>query len=53
MIGNRLLIVKWKLFFYFKKKDGVWPSWLRRLVWDQEIGGSNPLTPTILKRKAG
>src|ERR1039458_3993855 len=25
---------------------GVWRSWLARLVWDQEVGGSNPLTPT-------
>lgn len=25
---------------------GVWRSWLARLVWDQEAGGSSPLTPT-------
>ena len=25
---------------------GVWRSWLARSVWDAEVGGSNPLTPT-------
>ena len=29
-----------------KSKNGVWPSWLRRLLWEQESGGSSPLTPT-------
>ncbi len=24
----------------------MWPSWLGRLVWDQEILGSSPSTPT-------
>ena len=28
---------------------GVWRSWLARVVWDDEVGGSSPLTPTILK----
>ena len=27
---------------------GVWPSLVRRLLWEQEITGSNPVTPTIL-----
>jgi hypothetical protein len=31
---------------------GVWRSWLARLVWDQEAGGSSPLTPTIQKGSA-
>jgi hypothetical protein len=22
-------------------------QWLARMVWDHEVGGSNPLTPTI------
>lgn len=25
---------------------GVWRSWLARLVWDQEVEGSSPFTPT-------
>jgi hypothetical protein len=25
---------------------GVWRSGLAHLVWDQGVGGSNPLTPT-------
>jgi hypothetical protein len=27
---------------------GVWRSWLARRVWDAEVGGSSPLTPTSL-----
>ncbi len=23
-------------------------QWLARMVWDHEVGGSNPLTPTII-----
>ncbi len=23
--------------------------WLARLIWDQEVAGSNPVTPTFLK----
>ena len=29
---------------------GVAQSGLARSVWDAEVGGSNPLAPTILKR---
>lgn len=28
------------------KDVGVWRSWLARRVWDAEVGGSSPLTPT-------
>ena len=28
---------------------GVWRSWLARAVWDREVEGSNPFTPTIEK----
>ena len=28
----------------------MWRSLVARLVWDQEVGGSNPLTPNINKR---
>ena len=27
---------------------GVWPSLVGRLLWEQEIAGSNPVTPTTL-----
>jgi hypothetical protein len=27
--------------------DGDWRSWLARAVWDREVGGSSPLSPTI------
>ena len=30
---------------------GVWRSWLARAVWDREVEGSNPFTPTIYIRK--
>ena len=26
---------------------GVWRSWLARAVWDREVAGSSPATPTI------
>ncbi len=26
---------------------GVWRSWLARAVWDREVTGSSPVTPTI------
>ena len=26
--------------------DGVWRSWLARRVWDAEVEGSSPFTPT-------
>ncbi len=28
------------------RADGVWRSLVARLLWEQEVGGSNPLTPT-------
>lgn len=36
---------------------GVWRSLGARLIWDQEVAGSNPVTPTIanflVKKKSG
>ncbi len=29
-----------------KTPIGVWRSWLARAVWDREVEGSNPFTPT-------
>ena len=31
-----------------KEKEGV-PRLFSSLLWDHEVGGSNPLTPTIIK----
>ena len=28
------------------KESGCGSAWLERLVWDQEVAGSNPVTPT-------
>ena len=28
---------------------GCGAAWLARLIWDQEVAGSNPVTPTIMK----
>src|SRR6266508_1905686 len=30
-----------------KKSGGVWRSLVAHLLWEQGVGGSNPLTPTI------
>ena len=27
--------------------SGCGSAWLERLVWDQEVAGSNPVTPTL------
>ena len=29
-----------------KPLSGCGSAWLERLVWDQEVAGSNPVTPT-------
>jgi hypothetical protein len=29
-------------------KDGVWRSLVARLLWEQEVPGSNPGTPTTI-----
>ena len=31
-----------------QQKTGCGSAWLERLVWDQEVAGSNPVTPTFL-----
>ena len=33
------------------EKSGRGAVWLARLLWEQEVGGSNPLAPTILKKR--
>ena len=32
-----------------KQHDGDWRSWLARAVWDREVEGSSPLSPTIFE----
>ena len=29
------------------RRDGVWRSLVARVLWEHEVGGSNPFTPTI------
>ena len=31
------------------KPTGCGSAWLERLVWDQEVAGSNPVTPTDMR----
>ncbi len=33
----------------FFNLSGCGSAWLERLVWDQEVAGSNPVTPTCMK----
>ena len=33
-----------------KQKTGCGSAWLERLVWDQEVAGSNPVTPIVENR---
>jgi hypothetical protein len=35
------------LYSKFCLYDGDWRSWLARAVWDREVGGSSPLSPTM------
>ena len=32
-----------------KQKTGCGSAWLERLVWDQEVAGSNPVTPIDMR----
>ena len=34
-----------------KKISGCGSVWLERLVWDQEVAGSNPVTPTTKQHR--
>ena len=34
---------------YLKHTIGVWRSWLARAVWDREVEGSSPFTPTTIE----
>ena len=33
--------------FYNALYRGCGSAWLERLIWDQEVAGSNPVTPTM------
>ena len=44
----RSVVMRDKLFAVVFKISGRSAAWLARLVRDQEVGGSNPLAPTIL-----
>jgi hypothetical protein len=44
----RSMVMRDKLFAVVFKISGRSAAWLARLVRDQEVGGSNPLAPTII-----
>ena len=31
------------------RNSGCGSAWLERLIWDQEVAGSNPVTPTFMR----
>jgi hypothetical protein len=45
---NTIQVVIRRTIRYNQSVFGVWRSWLARRVWDAEVGGSSPLTPTTL-----
>jgi hypothetical protein len=47
----RSVVMRDKLFAVVFKISGRSAAWLARLVRDQEVGGSNPLAPTIFYRQ--
>ncbi len=47
--AGKLFIDLMGLLTYTFDKRGV-AQWLARMVWDHEVGGSNPLTPTINRK---
>ena len=52
-----ILTEKWVILSFAERGKaisfGVWRSLVARGVWDAEVGGSNPLTPTRMKRAGG
>ena len=49
----KIFVDKWTAFCYSSfcvsddtVKAGCGSAWLERLIWDQEVAGSNPVTPT-------
>ena len=47
--------IRKSIWLIFKESTGCGSAWLERLIWDQEVAGSNPVTPTqnSLKPYAG
>ena len=35
---------------YAADETGCGSAWLERLIWDQEVAGSNPVTPMTINR---
>ena len=35
---------------YVADETGCGSAWLERLIWDQEVAGSNPVTPIVENR---
>ena len=47
-IGKDSLCVVLKVHLIILSISGCGSAWLERLVWDQEVAGSNPVTPTAV-----
>lgn len=46
MVGNIDLFHSNQLYQELIAKIGVWLSLVERLLWEQDVAGSNPVTPT-------
>jgi hypothetical protein len=50
-LKNKLVLPKNLVDLYieimYSYKNGTWRSLVARLLWEQDVGGSNPLVPTI------
>ena len=45
---NGLGLDLFEVWAYYEREFGVWRSPVARMLWEHDVGGSNPLTPIFL-----